>query len=218
MGENQPESKSKSMTEKSKDLAPSLRPSLYTTLLRTDIPQLNLALPAGLSHGSKTLPVVEPEKSPGDSLTLCFRAPQSPSQILYDGPSNSSAIILTVLSFYYNTVFRVTKTNNVYRGREIPFIVETTQPCGLQRSYFEQYGTGYRSFLLTSQTCFYVSETSNMELKSRDELSEAALFEETGKAIARRGITLKRRGAPPGSAESRESRLTDVSAAEQQVV
>lgn len=36
-----------------------------------------------------------------------------------------------------------------------------------------------------------------MELKSRDELSEAALFEETGKALLAEGITLKRRGAPP---------------------
>lgn len=42
-------------------LAPSLRPSLYTTLLRADIPELNLALPACCLSALK-LSVVEPEK------------------------------------------------------------------------------------------------------------------------------------------------------------
>lgn len=91
---------------------------------------------------------------------------------------------------------------------------------GIRAKFFEQYGTGYRSFLLHKpdfvSTCQRFVD-KYMELKSRDELSEAALFEETGKALLAEGITLKRRGAPPASAESRESRLTDVSA-EQQVV
>lgn len=43
-------------------------------------------------------------------------------------------------------------------------------------------------------TCRFVDKYT--ELKSRGELDDDALFEETAKALLEDGITLKRRGAP----------------------
>ncbi|XP_044058234.1 28S ribosomal protein S23, mitochondrial isoform X3 [Siniperca chuatsi] len=52
------------------------------------------------------------------------------------------------------------------------------------------------------------------ELKSHSEMDDSALFEETGKALLRDGIVLRRRGAPSVSAETRdpvlELKLTDM--------
>ncbi|KAK5869088.1 hypothetical protein PBY51_010048 [Eleginops maclovinus] len=90
----------------------------------------------------------------------------------------------------------------------------------IRAKFFEHYGSGYRSFLLHKPDFVSTSQRfvdKYMELKSRGELEEAALFEETGKALLAEGITLKKRGAPSVSAESRESRLTDMSAEEQTV-
>lgn len=47
-------------------------------------------------------------------------------------------------------------------------------------------------FLLS--TCRFVDKY--MELKTRGELDEDALFEETAKALLKEGLTLRRRGPP----------------------
>ncbi|XP_068440164.1 small ribosomal subunit protein mS23 isoform X2 [Clinocottus analis] len=87
----------------------------------------------------------------------------------------------------------------------------------VRAKFYVLYGTGPRPLDL-SRTHF-VSTCQRfvdkyMELKSQGELEESALFEETAKALLTEGLTLRRRGALPVSAESRdpvlELKLTDM--------
>lgn len=50
-------------------------------------------------------------------------------------------------------------------------------------------------FILSLSSCRFVDKYT--EFKSHTELDDAALFEETGKALLTDGIVLRRRGAPP---------------------
>ncbi|TDH14732.1 hypothetical protein EPR50_G00023380 [Perca flavescens] len=88
--------------------------------------------------------------------------------------------------------------------------------------FYEHYGTGPRPFDLSKSS--FVSTCQRFvdkytELQSRSELDGSALFEETGKALLSEGIVLRRRGAPPVSAESRdpllELKLTEMLAEQQ---
>lgn len=90
--------------------------------------------------------------------------------------------------------------------------------------FYEQYGTGPRPFDLSKSN--FVSTCQRFvdkytELSSHSELDDSALFEEAGKALLREGIVLRRRGAPPVSAESRvpafELKLKDMLAEQQPV-
>ncbi|XP_075931577.1 small ribosomal subunit protein mS23 isoform X1 [Anarhichas minor] len=92
------------------------------------------------------------------------------------------------------------------------------------RKFYVQYGTGPRPLDLAKSN--FVSTCQRFvdkytELKSHGELEDSALFEETGKALLTDGIMLRRRGAPPVSAESRdpllELKLTDMLAEQQSV-
>lgn len=90
--------------------------------------------------------------------------------------------------------------------------------------FYEQYGTGSRPLDLSKSnfvsTCQRFVE-KYAELKNNSEMDDSALFEETGKALLKEGIVLRRRGVPPVSAESRdpvlELKLIDM-LAEQQAV
>lgn len=90
--------------------------------------------------------------------------------------------------------------------------------------FYEQYGKGPRPLDLSKSN--FVSTCQRfvdkyIELKSHSELDDSALFEETGKALLTEGIVLRRRGAAPGSAETRdqvlELKLTDMLAEQQSV-
>lgn len=90
--------------------------------------------------------------------------------------------------------------------------------------FYEQYSTGSRPLDLSKSdfvsTCQrYVEKYA--ELKSTGEMDDSALFEETGKALLKEGIILRRRGGPPVSAESRdpvlELKLKDMLAEQQSV-
>ncbi|XP_060929390.1 28S ribosomal protein S23, mitochondrial [Limanda limanda] len=94
----------------------------------------------------------------------------------------------------------------------------------IRAKFYEQYGVGPRPLDLTKST--FVSTCQRFvdkytELQSHRELEESALFEETGKALLSEGIVLRRRGAPPVSAESKDPvlklRLTDMLAEQQSV-
>ncbi|XP_023123552.1 28S ribosomal protein S23, mitochondrial [Amphiprion ocellaris] len=73
--------------------------------------------------------------------------------------------------------------------------------------FYEQYGAGSRPLDLSKSdfvsTCQRFIEKYT-ELKSNGEMGDSALFEETGKALLKEGIILRRRGGPPVSAESRD--------------
>ncbi|XP_040901492.1 28S ribosomal protein S23, mitochondrial [Toxotes jaculatrix] len=94
----------------------------------------------------------------------------------------------------------------------------------VRAKFYEQYGGGSRTFDLSKSN--FVSTCQRFvdkytELKSHSDLDESALFEETGKRLLAEGIVLRRRGAPPVSAESRdpvlELKLTDMLAEQQSV-
>ncbi|XP_070762415.1 small ribosomal subunit protein mS23 [Enoplosus armatus] len=94
----------------------------------------------------------------------------------------------------------------------------------VRAKFYKQYGMGPRPFDLSKSN--FVSPCQRFvdkytELKSLNELDDSALFEETGKALLADGILLRRRGAPPASAETRdpvrELKLTDMLAEQQPV-
>ncbi|KAK2847578.1 hypothetical protein Q5P01_010577 [Channa striata] len=81
----------------------------------------------------------------------------------------------------------------------------------VRAKFYEQYGPGQRPFDLSNPR--FVSTCQRflnkyVELKSHSALDDAALFEETGKALLREGVVLRRKGAPPVAAESRDPVLT----------
>ncbi|XP_070826280.1 small ribosomal subunit protein mS23 [Chaetodon trifascialis] len=94
----------------------------------------------------------------------------------------------------------------------------------VRAKFYEQYGTGPRPFDLSKSN--FVSTCQRFvdkytDLKSHSELEGSAVFEETGKALLTDGIMLRRRGALPVSAETRdpvlELKLTDMLAEQQSV-
>ncbi|XP_074496180.1 small ribosomal subunit protein mS23 [Sebastes fasciatus] len=94
----------------------------------------------------------------------------------------------------------------------------------VRAKFYEHYGLGPRPLDLSKSN--FVSTCQRFvdkytELQSLGELDDSAVFEETGKALLAEGIVLRRRGAPPVSAEHRdpvlELKLTDM-LAEQQTV
>ncbi|XP_070684885.1 small ribosomal subunit protein mS23 [Pempheris klunzingeri] len=93
----------------------------------------------------------------------------------------------------------------------------------IRAKFYEQYGSGPRLFDLYKSN--FVSTCQRFvdkytELQKHSELDESALFEETGKALLADGILLRRRGAHPVSAESRDPvlqlKLADMLAERQQ--
>ncbi|KAM3616793.1 uncharacterized protein V6R79_023595 [Siganus canaliculatus] len=84
--------------------------------------------------------------------------------------------------------------------------------------FYEHYGTGPRPFDVSKSnfvsTCQRFVDKYSELAQGHSELDESSLFEETGKALLAEGIVLKRRGAPVGSSESRDSvlelKLTDM--------
>ncbi|XP_022625020.1 28S ribosomal protein S23, mitochondrial isoform X2 [Seriola dumerili] len=91
----------------------------------------------------------------------------------------------------------------------------------VRAKFYERYGAGRPLDLAKSNfvsTCQRFVD-KHTELKSRSELDDSALFEETGKALLAEGVVLRRRGAPPVAAESRdpvlELKLTDMLAEQQ---
>ncbi|XP_044058233.1 28S ribosomal protein S23, mitochondrial isoform X2 [Siniperca chuatsi] len=87
----------------------------------------------------------------------------------------------------------------------------------VRAKFYEQYGTGPRPIDLSKSNFVSVCQRfvdKYTELKSHSEMDDSALFEETGKALLRDGIVLRRRGAPSVSAETRdpvlELKLTDM--------
>ncbi|KAE8295718.1 28S ribosomal protein S23, mitochondrial [Larimichthys crocea] len=77
----------------------------------------------------------------------------------------------------------------------------------VRAKFYEKYGTGARPFDLSKSnfvsTCQrFVDKYS--ALKSNSELDDSALFEQTGKVLLAEGVVLRKRGAPPVSAESRD--------------
>ncbi|KAM8768657.1 28S ribosomal protein S23, mitochondrial [Acanthopagrus latus] len=94
----------------------------------------------------------------------------------------------------------------------------------IRAKFYEHYGTGPLPFDLSKPN--FVSTCQRFvdkytEIKSSNELDDAAVFEETGKALLTEGIVLRRRGARSVSAESRdpvlELKLTDMLAEQQSV-
>ncbi|XP_071327640.1 small ribosomal subunit protein mS23 isoform X1 [Trachinotus anak] len=94
----------------------------------------------------------------------------------------------------------------------------------VRAKFYEQYGAGTRPFDLSKSN--FVSTCQRFvdkytELRSRREMDDSALFEETGKALLTEGVVLRRRGAPSVAAESRdpvlELKLTDMLAEQQSV-
>lgn len=90
--------------------------------------------------------------------------------------------------------------------------------------FYEQYGPGARPLDLSKSDFVSTSQRfieKYTELKSNGEVEDSALFEETGKALLNEGITLRRRGVAPVSAESRdpvlELKLKDMLAEQQEV-
>lgn len=90
--------------------------------------------------------------------------------------------------------------------------------------FYEQYGAGPQ--LLDLSKSDFVSTCQRFidkytELQNNSDLSESALFEETGKALLKEGVILRRKGVPPVSAESRdptlELNLADMMAEQQAV-
>ncbi|XP_041851556.1 28S ribosomal protein S23, mitochondrial [Melanotaenia boesemani] len=86
----------------------------------------------------------------------------------------------------------------------------------VRAKFYEQYGTGSRALDLSKAN--FVSTCQRFvikyaELQSNSELDDSALFEETGKALLKEGIILRRRGHLPVE-ESRdpvlELKLTDM--------
>ncbi|XP_026220243.1 28S ribosomal protein S23, mitochondrial [Anabas testudineus] len=95
----------------------------------------------------------------------------------------------------------------------------------VRAKFYEQYWAGARPLDLSRSN--FVSTCQRfvdkyMELKRHSELDDAALFEETGKALLRDGVVLKRRGGPLVAAESRdpvlELKLKDMLAEQQSVI
>ncbi|KAM4628324.1 small ribosomal subunit protein mS23 isoform 2-T2 [Polymixia lowei] len=69
----------------------------------------------------------------------------------------------------------------------------------IRAKFYEVYGTGPRVFDLSKSNFFSTCERfveKYKELKCSGKLDEAALFEETGKALLAEGIVLRRRGGP----------------------
>eukprot|EP00066_Takifugu_rubripes_P030650 XP_011619916.1 PREDICTED: 28S ribosomal protein S23, mitochondrial-like [Takifugu rubripes] len=94
----------------------------------------------------------------------------------------------------------------------------------VRAKFFNLYGSGSQAFDLSKSN--FVSTCQRFvdkytELKSRSELDDDALFEETAKALLEDGITLRRRGAPIVSAEAADSlldlKLTDLLAEQQSI-
>ncbi|XP_067364675.1 28S ribosomal protein S23, mitochondrial isoform X2 [Channa argus] len=94
----------------------------------------------------------------------------------------------------------------------------------VRAKFYEQYGTGPRPLDLSKPS--FVSTCQRfldkyMELKSQSELDDSALFEETGKALLREGVVLRRKGVPPVAAETRDLvlnlKLKDMLAEQQSV-
>ncbi|XP_054460211.1 28S ribosomal protein S23, mitochondrial [Anoplopoma fimbria] len=94
----------------------------------------------------------------------------------------------------------------------------------VRAKFYALYGMGPRPLELSKSN--FVSTCQRFvdkytELKSHSELEDSALFEETGKALLSEGLMLRRKGAPPVSAESRdpvlELKLTDMLAEQQSV-
>ncbi|XP_003977177.1 28S ribosomal protein S23, mitochondrial-like [Takifugu rubripes] len=94
----------------------------------------------------------------------------------------------------------------------------------VRAKFFNLYGSGPQAFDLSKSN--FVSTCQRFvdkytELKSRGELDDDALFEETAKALLEDGITLRRRGAPIVSAEAADSlldlKLTDLLAEQQSI-
>ncbi|XP_003459767.1 small ribosomal subunit protein mS23 [Oreochromis niloticus] len=77
----------------------------------------------------------------------------------------------------------------------------------IRTGFYEQYGRGLRALDLSKSN--FVSTCQRFvdkyrELKSHGMLDNSSLFEETAKALLKEGIILRRRGAPPVLAESRD--------------
>uniref|UniRef100_A0A8C7XDA0 Small ribosomal subunit protein mS23 n=1 Tax=Oryzias sinensis TaxID=183150 RepID=A0A8C7XDA0_9TELE len=81
----------------------------------------------------------------------------------------------------------------------------------VRAKFYEQYGTGPRPLDLSNpnfvSTCQRFVTKFN-ELRNHSDLSDSALFEETGKALLSEGVVLKRRGAVP--AESSRDAVLDL--------
>ncbi|XP_042342773.1 28S ribosomal protein S23, mitochondrial [Plectropomus leopardus] len=92
----------------------------------------------------------------------------------------------------------------------------------IRAKFYEQFGTGPWALDLSKpnfvSTCQRFVE-KYMDLESRSDLDEAALFEETWKSFLSEGIVLRRRGTAPVSAEPRDAaldlKLTDLLAEQQ---
>ncbi|KAM8853644.1 small ribosomal subunit protein mS23 [Synchiropus picturatus] len=87
----------------------------------------------------------------------------------------------------------------------------------VRAKFYRQYTAGPRPFNLSKPNFVSTSQRfvdKYAELKSSTDLDEAALFEETGKALLKEGIVLRRRGAAPVSEEPQgplqRVRLSDV--------
>lgn len=77
----------------------------------------------------------------------------------------------------------------------------------IRARFYEQYGTGSRPLDLSRPNFVSVCQRfveKYTELKSHSELTDSALFEETGRVLLAEGIILRRRGAQPVSADSSE--------------
>ncbi|XP_029943276.1 28S ribosomal protein S23, mitochondrial-like [Salarias fasciatus] len=94
----------------------------------------------------------------------------------------------------------------------------------IRARFYEQYGTGPRVIDLSKP--YFVSTCQRFvekyeELRSKCELKESPLFEEAGKALLAEGVILRKRGALPAPAESRnpvlELKLIDMLAEQQSV-
>ncbi|XP_024136151.1 28S ribosomal protein S23, mitochondrial [Oryzias melastigma] len=86
----------------------------------------------------------------------------------------------------------------------------------VRAKFYEQYGMGSRPLDLSKPNFVSTCQrfvTKFYELKSRSNLSDSALFEETGKALLSEGVILKRRGLVPGESSRDtvlDSKLTDM--------